>query len=75
MTELAPIRLCSKCPARILWAKTVNGKMMPLDAKPEKRYSVRQDQNGEWVAEAVAVYTPHWSTCPKADEFRKPKEA
>lgn len=57
---------CSACKAKIKWVETVNGKKMPLDAKPFQAVQVR-----EGIGEVIEVYTPHWATCPGADQFRK----
>lgn len=40
---------------------------MPLDAKPEKRIVVDDNQ----VGRVVNAYTPHFATCEFADQHRK----
>jgi len=63
-----------KCPcgATIVFGRMASGKSMPLDEKPV-RVAV-------WVVgttdevEMVSAYVPHWGTCPRAKEFKKPKE-
>ena len=59
---------CKGCGAEIVWIKTANGKMMPLDSKEKMYYCAI---NGEW-----RIYRgreAHWSTCPNADRFKKKK--
>lgn len=60
--------VCKGCGAEVVWAKTTSGKAMPLDAKAERRFILR-DEN----AALVETYTSHFATCPKASEFRKGK--
>lgn len=76
---------CSSCGAPIRWARTVNGKAMPLDADPVPSGNVRLGWiGGKQVAilltdpaeRAAAqiegpVYLPHFATCPNANEHRK----
>ena len=68
---------CSSCGAPITWAKTVNGKMIPLDSEPAERptglFTLRSDR-GELFADSAAgtpVYISHFATCPNADAHRK----
>lgn len=61
---------CSSCGAAILWAKTPQGKAMPLDAKPEKRVVLGR-QTGE--AHVLDTYLPHWASCPNAAQHRRPR--
>ena len=63
---------CSSCDAEIIWAKTITGKAIPLDAKP-LRVAI-----GELAAQGGTVvirsgYVPHFATCPQAAQHRKPK--
>ena len=53
--------ICQGCGADIVWLKTNKGKNMPVDAS---------SYNGEKLYEH-GKHVPHWSTCPKADKFRK----
>jgi hypothetical protein len=55
------------CNAEIFWVETEAGKMMPLDAKPEKRATL--DKAGQ--LKMIDTYTPHWATCPDAESFRR----
>jgi len=65
---------CRGCDAVIIWARTEQGKWQPFDAKPEKRFALTRDEDGRWHSKAIAVYTPHHATCPKAEDFRRPSE-
>lgn len=68
----------------MIWARTGRGKKMPLDAEPtsEGRFVLEGDEENP-VTHRLANYaassyrgekfTPHWETCPNADEFRKGK--
>lgn len=61
--------VCKACGAPINWIKMVDsGKMMPVDEKMQ--YFITVDKSGT-VGNMATGYTPHWSTCPKADQFRK----
>jgi len=50
---------CKSCHAAIEWWLTTNKKKIPYDPLP---------------ANEDATTTPHWATCPKADEHRTPKQ-
>lgn len=80
--------VCKKCRAEVLWATTrpadatKPGKPMPVD--PELvvggNIALSVDAVGMLVARyvppaaTVEAYVSHFSTCPNADEFRKPAE-
>ncbi len=60
---------CKSCNAPILWAKTVNGKSVPLNTKPIKAYLLlNADKN---IYSLETVYESHFSNCPDAKKFRK----
>ena len=61
---------CRSCNADIIWLTTENEKLMPVDAKSEKRV-VRFNRNGQPIAKVVDTFTPHFATCPDADKHRK----
>lgn len=61
---------CKLCEAPILWAVTVHGRPIPLDAKPERRFVLSHDMPRLMVQRDV--FMPHHATCPKAAEFKKP---
>lgn len=71
---------CRSCDAELVWAVTVNGKRIPLDAEPAERPQglfrlEAPPRVGEApLAVSVAgeyVYISHFATCPNADEHRK----
>lgn len=61
---------CRSCGAEILWVRTSKGRKMPLDAEPSKRVLVAEIE-GMRVGQIRDTFTPHWATCPNADEHRK----
>lgn len=63
---------CSSCGADILWIKTMTGKAMPLNAKPEKRVVLlTNDVTGLQRGDVRDTYVSHFASCPQADAFRK----
>lgn len=79
---------CRSCGADIIWAETVNGKAIPLDAKPERRQvfvlsednlilAGREDvvNANETTVRTVPTYTPHHATCPQGEAWRKAKRS
>ena len=68
MSEIfAKLSNCRSCKAEILWIK-VDGKIIPLNSKPEKRY-VEVDFGSFKLCN---TYITHFATCPDAAKFRKP---
>jgi len=63
---------CSSCGAAIVWVTTPAGKPMPLDAEPQKRVVLGR-QTG--LAHVLDTWTPHWATCPNADQHRRTRPA
>lgn len=63
---------CRGCNAEIVWALTVNGHRLPLDAKPEKRFVFRGDiqLDAERAVELRDTFVSHFATCPQAGAFR-----
>lgn len=69
---------CKTCGAAIRWVSMKSGKLMPLDATPEKRIVIRGPflqpdrvtMAGEF-AEVVDTYVSHFATCPDAPQHRK----
>jgi hypothetical protein len=65
---------CTKCPARVTWALTANGKRMPLDAEPVPGGNLEiKDGVIRYVKPEPGVrrYVSHFVTCPAAAQFRK----
>ena len=59
---------CKSCDEPIIWGKTIHGKNIPLDAKPEKRL-IQEPEFGYY--KIVDTYISHFQTCPNADTHRK----
>lgn len=60
---------CKSCGAKIIWGKTANGKAVPLDCPPEKRYVLSGEASD--IVTLRSTYASHFVTCPDADKFRK----
>jgi hypothetical protein len=69
------IEPCRSCKAPVVWAKTVNDKWAPLDAKPERRFILHPGEDGVLRAEAQPTYQSHYATCPDAKTWRETKQA
>lgn len=57
---------CSSCDAEIVWFKTRNGKRMPVDERSTQPTD-REDQLD------LSRHVSHFSTCPHADQHRRPR--
>ena len=60
---------CKSCQAEIIWAKTKNGKPVPLDRSPVMKRYVRVGTSD--LVELRTTYQTHFVTCPNAAEHRK----
>jgi hypothetical protein len=60
------ITRCRSCNARIIWMKTAAEKNMPVDAD-----SVKPDDE---EYDSAAGHVSHFSTCPNANQHRKPRK-
>jgi hypothetical protein len=67
---------CKSCGAEIVWAKTQEGKTMPLNARRVRAYRLKELETGEPVAEPSdePVYISHFLTCPQASQWSKGKD-
>jgi hypothetical protein len=54
--------VCKHCHARLLWVSTQNGKRMPLDHEPERRF-VLDSGASPMVGRLRNTYTCHLETC------------
>lgn len=76
---------CRGCGAEIIWIKTLGGKSMPCDQEQVMYWEKAKAKgkvvtpNGEVLScefsgdlnNATGMgYVSHWSTCPKATDFR-----
>jgi hypothetical protein len=77
---------CRSCDAPIIWASTVKGRSMPVDFEPHPDGNiVLHERRGRGpLAEVVAagqdglipgeaLRLSHFSTCPQADQHRRPR--
>ena len=63
---------CKSCNAHILWVETENGKRMPLDLEPERRFVIEAEAGADPMkARLRNTYVSHFATCPNADRWRK----
>lgn len=68
---------CKGCGAEIKWVKMISDNSMPVDKKPVKMIIIGEDLPEGTVSNfqpnrghMVSVYMPHWTTCPKAKDFK-----
>lgn len=61
---------CKSCNAHVLWVVTENGKRMPLDFAPERRFVVEAGVE-PMKAKMRNTYVSHFATCPNAGRWRK----
>ena len=80
-----PVRtdLCRSCTGRVIWARTVNGRSMPVDAEPNGGGNVVLTCQGPGKVRALVLgsedrppegkarRTSHFATCPQASGWRK----
>ncbi len=75
---------CRSCGAEIIWVKTANQRLMPLNAEPDPKGNlillngvptlVQRDLYDKPLEEQGPRYTSHFVTCPDADKFRKKRK-
>jgi hypothetical protein len=73
---------CGSCFAPIVFAKTEQGKSMPLDAMPllvDGVYELGADEVARFVpkdarAGKPPLFVPHFASCSHADAHRKPRK-
>lgn len=66
---------CRSCDAPIVWITTVRGKRMPVDVGTLRRGIQIIPHDGSYrAAQVVTMATPHWATCPNADQHRRERE-
>lgn len=70
--------VCKGCGQEIRWIEMISGKRMPIDPKPQRMVMLIEDLPEGTVSNfqpdkgiIVTVYVTHWSTCPKAKDFKK----
>lgn len=68
---------CSSCGARIRWAKTPRGRMIPLDPERVEDGNIVLDSSlfGETIARQVddrsGTHRTHFVSCPYSDQHRR----
>ena len=81
MTSTLPApRACAGCGKPILFARTQDGKIMPLDQTETEIFVVAEQTGllGErelTLIDRVRGHVTHFATCPKAATFRRRKTA
>jgi hypothetical protein len=70
---------CKSCRAQIRFEKTEYGSTMPFDAEPVLVGGAYELEGGtarfvpKDKREGKPLFTPHFATCPKADQHRRRK--
>lgn len=73
---------CKSCGAAIVWASTVKGKTMPVDAEASPEGSIELSYEGTRITAIVhagtngstrsgSLHTSHFATCPFAKQHRR----
>lgn len=65
---------CKSCGAPVIWGKTEQGRAIPLDAKPLKRF-VAVTTGTPPLMKLLDTYATHFFTCPEAKKHRKARQA
>jgi ssDNA-binding Zn-finger/Zn-ribbon topoisomerase 1 len=68
---------CRDCGAEVIWAKSKNGKPMPLDAKPldpGQGKFVLYDENAVWAPDD-GEYTCHLDKCTEKSQYTRARDA
>lgn len=64
--------MCRACHAPIIFARTAEGRRMPLDKEPlATGFVLELDADGVVCTRSVQVRTSHFATCPNAAQFRR----
>lgn len=74
----APITVCRGCGKKIFFAKTQDGKQIPLDVGPPVYILMKfQDaETGKWIYrcdQEKSSFVNHFTTCVKANDFSSSK--
>lgn len=65
---------CKGCGKPILWAKTRDGKRIPLDPKPPVYMTSDPDSDFVLCERQRRSYVSHFATCPEANQFSASKK-
>ena len=69
--------ICRSCEAEIIWAETVTGRLMPLDAAPVRDGNMVFINGQTRPASAEdrrlrrPLYKSHFATCPQYKDWRR----
>lgn len=75
---------CRGCGAEMKMMPTASGKKIPLNPEPDPdgnlvifagkaHYASAEQQRAAREGKNVTLYSTHFSNCPKANDFRKPR--
>lgn len=74
---------CKTCLGAVVWAKTITGKRMPIDAAPVKHGNIALEETDtglvahvlspKALANAAERYVSHFATCREAAQHRRPQ--
>jgi len=65
---------CKACAATLVWAKTINGRAIPLDAVDPSTGNIRVVDGIAHVGQpGTGHYVSHFVRCPGANLFRRPR--
>ena len=72
---------CRSCNAKIIWAKTLAGKAIPIDAKPQPAGNIHlnrgvaiyltDEEQKILREEGTTFHVAHFATCPNAAQHRR----
>lgn len=74
------MKTCQSCQQEIIWAKTVNGKRMPIERNDDGNLVVVNGvahviRKGEEPVAGMHRYVSHFATCPNAPAHRHARKA
>ena len=67
---------CSSCNSPVIWARTTNGRAMPLNPTPKVGGNIELRDGVAHVVtpdQLVERYTSHFYDCPNAKSHRRPR--
>lgn len=75
--------VCKTCGGEVLFAQTISGKSMPIDAAPVKHGNIALEETDtglvahvlspKALANAAERYISHFATCREAAQHRRPR--
>lgn len=74
---MRPRSVCRGCNAEIVWCTTLAGKNIPVDPEPHAEgnlvFTIGMKVRHAAVGSQEKMWRSHFVTCPKRDEFRRPR--